>query len=104
MEIDWSKAPEGYPIWIEDLQPDEFADGSGWHRDEGTRYVDRDGLHWNKPERGYYRVHAPTGTVLAQAIEQKRLSTAYAMCAIASTLSNVDAVALYDAGYRLVKP
>lgn len=32
---------------------------------------------------------------------EKRIASAYAMCAIARSLSNTDAVALYDAGYRL---
>lgn len=57
MNIDWSKAPEGYPIWIEDLQPEEFADGSGWHRDDGDRYTDADGLFWRKPAANYYIAH-----------------------------------------------
>jgi hypothetical protein len=30
---------------------------------------------------------------------EKRMASAYAMCAIAKTLSNTDAVALYDAGF-----
>lgn len=57
-DIDWSKAPEGYPVWIEDLAPDTGFDGSGWHRDDGDRYTDEDGEYWTKPEEGIYRVHS----------------------------------------------
>lgn len=40
-----------------------------------------------------------------QIAEEERIASAYAMCAVARSLSNVDAVALYDAGYRKqVKP
>jgi len=35
-----------------------------------------------------------------QIAAEERMAAAYAMCAIARTLTNVDAVALYDAGYR----
>lgn len=55
---DWSKAPEGYPVWIEDLAPDTGFDGSGWHRDDVDRYTDEDGEYWTKPEEGIYRVHS----------------------------------------------
>lgn len=67
-DINWSKAPEGYPIWIQDLTPNEDFDGSGWHRDDGDRYTDQDGAYWTKPEEGFYVVHMPpapwTGTGL----------------------------------------
>lgn len=56
-KIDWSKAPEGYPIWIEDLAPSAGFDGSGWHRDDGDRYTDEGNEYWLKPEEGYYRIH-----------------------------------------------
>ncbi|BBI47389.1 hypothetical protein [Pseudomonas phage HU1] len=36
----------------------------------------------------------------AQIEEENRIASAYAMCKIAPSLSNTDAVALYDAGYR----
>lgn len=35
-----------------------------------------------------------------QIAAEERMSTAYGMCAIVKTLANVDAAALYDAGYR----
>jgi hypothetical protein len=55
--IDWSKAPEGYPVWIQDLHPGNAFDGSGWHKDEGNKYIDEDGEYWSKPEEGHYSVH-----------------------------------------------
>lgn len=53
-DIDWSKAPEGYPIWIEALVDDERSD---WHRDDGDQYTDEHGCYWTKPEEGFYVVH-----------------------------------------------
>lgn len=35
-----------------------------------------------------------------QIAAEERMASAYAMCAIAPTLTNMDAAALYDAGYR----
>lgn len=61
-EIDWSKAPDGFPIWIQELTPNEDFDGSGWHRDDGDRYIDQDGGYWTKPEEGFYVVHMPPAT------------------------------------------
>lgn len=55
--IDWDAAPAGYPVWIEDLNPDAGFDGSGWHRDDGDRYTDKDGEYWTKPSEEYYCVH-----------------------------------------------
>lgn len=55
-EIDWSKAPEGYPLWIEDLNK-RIIDQSGWHRDGGDKYVDRCGRFWRKGLSATYRVH-----------------------------------------------
>lgn len=64
-EIDWSKAPEEYPIWIESLRD---GDPSGWHKDVGLAYRDEHGREWTKPEEGFYIVHMPpalwTGTGL----------------------------------------
>lgn len=57
MTIDWSKAPEGYAIWIEDLKPEIGGDLGGWHRDDGDRYTDEHGLHWSKPALFAYAVH-----------------------------------------------
>ena|SRR5690554_5417244 len=72
-EIDWSKAPEGFPIWIEDLKPDLGGDHSCWARELSDRYEDEKGGFWSKPEDGFYRVHRrpwtgeglpPVGTAL----------------------------------------
>lgn len=71
MNIDWSKAPEGYLIWIEDLKPEIFGDLGGWHRDDGDRYTDEHGNHWGKPALFAYVVHErpPEAAVEASAAE-----------------------------------
>ena len=58
-DIDRSKAPEGFPIWIEDLNPGKGFDCSGWHRDDGDRYTNENGKYWPKLKEGIYRVHSP---------------------------------------------
>lgn len=164
-QIDWSKKPEGYPLWLKDLNPCMGGDMSGWHRDDGDKYTDESGLHWKKCNPYDYIVYSepqtswageglpPVGTVceamvspgewakvevLAHGIEdddevavlqagpriitktfmgirpirtpeqiaaEDRLASAYAMCGIAKSLTNVDAALLYDAGLRFeVKP
>jgi len=55
--IDWSKAPEGYPLWLEDLQATNSLDQSGWHRDDGDRYTDTGGRYWPKRDIAAYKVH-----------------------------------------------
>lgn len=55
--IDWSKAPEAFPIWIEDLDPNNGGDLSGWHKELEDRYEDANSDYWSKPEEGYYVVH-----------------------------------------------
>lgn len=56
-EIDWSKAPEDYPIWVEDLMHGEKS--HGWHKESEGRWVDPLGLYWEKSaaERGNCRAH-----------------------------------------------
>lgn len=49
--------PVGYPVWIKDLSPTLKCDGSGWHRDNGDRYVDRDGKYWKKCDDNLYLVY-----------------------------------------------
>lgn len=62
MNIDWSKAPAEYPVWIQDITGEKL-DGSGWHReecdDEGGRWTDADGKFWPKncEARGKIIVH-----------------------------------------------
>lgn len=57
-KVDWSLAREGYPLWLEDLNPRSGGDMSGWHRDDGDRYTDTDGMHWLKKDHEDYAVHA----------------------------------------------
>lgn len=56
-EIDWSKAPEGYPVWVEDLMHGEKS--HGWHKQSEGRWVDQLGRYWEKSavERGNCRAH-----------------------------------------------
>lgn len=62
-EIDWSKAPEGYPIWMEYLSEALEADaarrlnGGEWVVDKGDRYETTRGTFWSKPSEGYYKTH-----------------------------------------------
>ena len=57
MNVDWSKAPEGFPIWVEDLKRDQTFDQSGWHADLGDRYEDQRGRYWLKSDYHAFRVH-----------------------------------------------
>jgi hypothetical protein len=58
MDIDWSKAPEGFPIWIESRYA---ADPSDWHRQEGDHFIDRKGGRWDQwqIDNGEAVVHLP---------------------------------------------
>jgi hypothetical protein len=58
-DIDWSKAPEGYPIWITD---NDNVMPSQWHREEDNRFVDIDGGYWQKTAHDYtvHRRQQPT--------------------------------------------
>ena len=56
-EIDWEEAPNGYPIWVQDLTPCMTFDGSGWHKDDGDRYTDQRGEFWLKASVGEYLIH-----------------------------------------------
>lgn len=49
-EIDWSKAPEGFPLWIEELGPKVCGDA--WHCEQSNRYLDQNGKYWNKHAEG----------------------------------------------------
>lgn len=51
-EIDWSKAPEGFPIWCESIG-NSSPDYSGWHRqNDSGDYVDQSGWIWSKRAEG----------------------------------------------------
>lgn len=55
MNIDWSKAPEGYPLWIEDLHPERGGDESGWHNEN---LESPDGSYWDDCDEGsHFRIH-----------------------------------------------
>lgn len=55
-EIDWSKAPEGFPLWIEEIGSKVIGDG--WHREDVDRYTDTRGHYWVKWAEGrQYIVH-----------------------------------------------
>lgn len=55
--VDWSKAPEGFPIWVEDLNRNQTFDQSGWHADRGDRYEDQRRRYWLKSDYHAFRVH-----------------------------------------------
>jgi hypothetical protein len=55
--IDWSKAPEGYPIWVENMMA--FGERGGWHKELSDRFIDADGKYWpiEAVSRGTCKVH-----------------------------------------------
>lgn len=59
MNIDWSKAPEGFPVWLEDVRPlREGADRSCWAREGKGEYELHSGGWWSYSARGaQYIVH-----------------------------------------------
>lgn len=52
--IDWSKAPEGYPIWI---QGKDSYYASGWHRELSDRYQCPSGVYYMKRDSAVFTVH-----------------------------------------------
>lgn len=52
--IDWSKAPEGYPLWIEGF---DSCYASGWYRELSDRYQSTHGTYYIKRDAGYFTVH-----------------------------------------------
>jgi len=52
--IDWSKAPEGYPIWI---QGKDSHYASGWHRELSDRYQSPTGRYYMKRDFAVFTVH-----------------------------------------------
>ena len=67
--VDWSKAPEGFPIWLEYLQKaleDDFerraAAGGCWVKEESDRYWTAHGTYWSKPPEGFYKIHRRPAT------------------------------------------
>ena len=56
-KIDWSKAPEGYPLWITD---DGGMINPCWHKEEADKYVDIRGCFWSKWSGGFTVHTRPT--------------------------------------------
>jgi hypothetical protein len=67
-DIDWSKAPEGFPVWLEydhlALEGDEERQSLGgeWVAEQCDRYITTKRTFWSKPEEGYYKVHYKPNT------------------------------------------
>ena len=45
MSIDWSKAPEGFPVWVESHYKNDISD---WHRQGENCFIDRNGGRWDQ--------------------------------------------------------
>ena len=59
-EIDWSKAPEGYPVYIKGI---DLNYASGWYKELDDRYVSERGIYYMKRDSGIftsYRKPSPT--------------------------------------------
>jgi hypothetical protein len=55
--IDWSKAPERFPLWLEGTN-DEHRKHSGWYRDAGLVFEGADGGQWRASREGqFFTVH-----------------------------------------------
>jgi len=52
--IDWSKALEGYPLWIEGF---DSCYASGWYRELSDIYQSTRGTYYMKRDAGYFTVH-----------------------------------------------
>jgi len=57
MDIDWSKAPEGFPLWLEGTN--EFHKRyNGWYRDCGQVFLGSSGGQWRAQREGqFFNVH-----------------------------------------------
>lgn len=53
-KIDWDKAPEGYPVWIQGIDK-HFA--SGWYRELSDRYINEYGRYYLKSDAQVFTVH-----------------------------------------------
>ena len=99
-DIDWSKAPEGFPIWIESLNSDYVSD---WHCEEDRLYRDRDGKVWMKDavEYGEIVVHSQPAQIAAEGRAQ-RVAELYDVITGPGDCWAKAARAI-DAGYRRVE-
>lgn len=60
--IDWDSAPEGFPVWIEDVVP--FGDSAScWAKDAGSYYLGVNGSKWNKPGDAIFCAHHRTEVI-----------------------------------------
>ena len=50
-KIDWSKAPEGYPVWIQGVDTN-FT--SGWYRELSDRYESKKGTYYMKRDSSFF--------------------------------------------------
>lgn len=57
IDIDWSKAPEGFPLWLEGTN-EEHRKHSGWYRDAGQVFEGASGGQWRACREGqFFTVH-----------------------------------------------
>lgn len=57
MVIDWSKAPEGFPLWLEGTNAGHRK-ASGWYREKGLVYEGAHGIQWRACREGqFFTVH-----------------------------------------------
>lgn len=56
-DIDWDKAPKGYPLWLE-FKSAEHRAHSGWYRKVGNYFKGYYGAHWPEYRTGqFFNVH-----------------------------------------------
>lgn len=56
-QIDWSKGPEGFPLWLE-FKTAEHRVHSGWYRKDGNYFKGYYGAHWPEYRTGqFFNVH-----------------------------------------------
>jgi hypothetical protein len=57
MNIDWSKQPEGFPLWLEGTN-ENHRQHSGWYRERGPIYEGAAGGQWRGCREGqFFTVH-----------------------------------------------
>lgn len=53
-KIDWSKAPEGYPVYIKGI---DLNYASGWYKELDDRYVSERGTYYMKRDSGVFTAY-----------------------------------------------
>lgn len=103
--IDWSKAPEGYPLWLEDIIHPEDDSKSCWAREGQGEYEFPGGGFWSySVENLHYFVHRPPARAPEQIAADTKKAHVDIMFKIVTGTPNTirDGVeALYDAGCRI---